>query len=134
MEHNESIWHKLIEGIQDMCYIWKKEMVSIIRDEGVFIFCVIVPLFYPLLYSWCYNNEVVEEVPVAIVDMSHSAESREFIQKYDASSHVRVAYHCNNMQEAQDLVGHQKARGVIYFPPDFGTNLNRLEQSHVSVY
>lgn len=134
MERRESIWHRLSEGIQDMCYIWKKEMVSIIRDEGVFIFCVIVPLFYPLLYSWCYNNEVVEEVPVAVVDMSHSEESREFIRKYDASSHVRVAQHCNNLQDAQHLVGSQQVRGVLYFPPDFGTNLNRLEQSHVSVY
>ena len=117
-----------------MCYIWKKEMAMFIRDEGVLIFCVIVPLAYPLLYSWCYNNEKVEEVPVAVVDLSHSAQSREFIRKYDASPEVKVAYHCNNLKEGEALVGHQAVRGVLYFPPDFATRLNRLEQSMVSVY
>ncbi len=40
------------------------------RDEGVLIFRILVPLGYPLLYSWIYNNEVVREVDTAIVNLS----------------------------------------------------------------
>lgn len=134
MEHQESFFRRVIEGVYDMCYIWKKEMATLIHDEGVLIFCVLVPLAYPLLYSWCYNNETVHEVPVAVVDLSHSEQSREFIRKYDASPDVKVAYHCNNLKEGEQLIGHQEARGILYFPPDFATHLNRLEQSTVSVY
>ena len=48
----------------------------------------IVPLIYPLLYSWIYNNETVREVPVVVVDDSHSAMSRQFIRMCDYP-HVR---------------------------------------------
>ena len=67
-----SIFHKFNTAISDTCFIWRQEMKQVFRDEGVLIFFIIVPLLYPLLYSWIYNNEVVREVPVAVVDHSHS--------------------------------------------------------------
>ena len=117
-----------------MCYIWAKEMKATVQDEGVLIFFILVPLLYPLLYSWAYNNEVVRDVPVAVVDLSHSQLSRQFIRQYDASPDVKVAYHCNSIDEARELVGKQVVRGVVYIPTDFATNINRMEQSHISVY
>ena len=38
-------------------------------DEGALLFVILLPLAYPLLYSWIYNNEVVREVPVAVVGL-----------------------------------------------------------------
>ena len=43
-------------------------MRQVAKDEGVLIFFIIVPLVYPVLYSWIYNNEVVRDVPVCVVD------------------------------------------------------------------
>lgn len=125
---------RINEGLHDMCHIWAEEMKNVIRDEGVLIFFVLVPLLYPILYSWIYNNEVVREVPVAVVDNSHSNMSRMFIREFDAAPDTRVAYHCNSLEEAKELVGRQAVHGVIYFPQDFQTNINRMEQSHVGVY
>lgn len=130
----QNIWQRINEGFHDMIYIWWMEMKNIIKDEGVLIFFILVPLLYPLLYSWIYNNEVVRNVPVAIVDKSHSASSREFIRKVDASPDVKVAYYCNSLNEAQNLIGQQKVKGVMYFPSDFETLIGRGEQAHVSVY
>lgn len=125
---------RIRQGIGDLCHIWLDEMRTIWKDEGVLIFFILVPLFYPLLYSWIYTNEVVREVPVAVVDMSHSNMSREFIRQFDASPDTRVAYYCNSLDEAKDIVGRQEAFGVIYFPTDFQTNVVRMEQSRVSVF
>ena len=66
-----SIFHNIGQAISDACYIWRQEMRQVLRDEGVLIFFIIVPLVYPLLYSWIYNNEVVRDVPVVVVDDSH---------------------------------------------------------------
>lgn len=117
-----------------MCFIWKEEMKAVVKDEGVLIFFILVPLFYPLIYSWIYNNEVVHEVPVAVVDMSHSKSSREFIQKFNASSGVEALYYCNNLPEAQSLVGKQAVHGILYFPEDFDHKIYRGEQATVGVY
>ncbi|MDD7318500.1 MAG: ABC transporter permease [Prevotella sp.] len=124
----------MYEIIKDTCYIWAKEMRSVISDEGVLIFFVVVPLLYPLLYSWAYNNEVVRDVPVAVVDLSNSNTSRQFIRRCDASPEVKVAYRCSSIDEARRLVGHQVARGIVYFPSDFEKNLGRGEQSKISLF
>ncbi len=128
------MFKRIKEGIYDTCYIWTKEMRSVISDEGVLIFFILVPLIYPLLYSWAYNNEVVRDVPVAVVDFSNSQTSRQFIRQCDASPDVRVAYRCASLDEARQLVGHQVVRGILYFPADFEEKLGRMQQSKVSVY
>ena len=122
------------EGLHDMSIIWANEMKMTVKDEAVLIFFLLASTIYPFLYSWIYNNEVVREVPVAVVDYSHSAESRKFIRLCNASPDVKVAYHCTSLAEAKDLVGRQKVKGVLYFPSDFDTNICRGEQAHVSVF
>ena len=114
-----------------MCFIWAHEMRNVIRDEGVLMFCILVPLGYPLLYSWIYNNEVVREVPTAVVDLSHSHSSREFIRDFDAAPDTKAAYFCTSMDEAKELVEKQAVHGILYFPQDFDTKLQRGEQAHV---
>lgn len=111
-----------------------KELKNVLKDQGVLMFLVIVPLAYPLLYSWIYNNEVTREVPVAVVDMSHSHTSREFTRMLDASPDTKVAARCKSLEEAKERVGRGEAYGVVYFPQDFQTKLNRMEQPHVGVY
>ncbi len=134
MMKQSSLLYKIIRGLQDMWFIWAHEMRNVFRDEGVLMFCILVPLGYPLLYSWIYNNEVVRDVPTAIVDLSHSHSSREFIRNYDASPDAEATYYCNSIDEAKKLVEKQVVHGILYFPQDFDTKLNRGEQAHVSVY
>lgn len=128
------LFTKAIDAIAEICGIWMNETKALFKDEGMLLFALLLPLAYPVLYSWIYNNEVVHEVPVAVVDNSHSALSREFIQRCDASPDVYVAYHCSDLEEARDLVGHQVVYGILYFPEDFAQRLNRMEQSTVGVY
>ena len=129
-----SIFHKIYAWLEDAAYVWRQEIKQIVHDEGVLIFCVIVPLVYPLLYSWIYNNEVVREVPVVIVDQSHSQQSRQFIRMVDASPDVRVLCYAEDLDDAQSLVSRQVAKGVYLIPADFATNLNRMQQGVISVY
>ena len=131
---NDGLLYRIKEGIQDMCYIWMKEIRSSFTDEGVLIFCILVPLLYPLIYSWAYYNEVTRNVPVAIVDNANSQLSREFIRSIDASPDTKVAYYCNSLPEAQDLVAKQVVHGIVYIPEDFSRKIYRGEQTHVSVY
>jgi ABC-2 type transport system permease protein len=126
---------KWIKGlISDIATIWVNEMKMTVKDQGVLIFFILAPLMYPVLYSWIYNNEVVHDVPVAVVDMSRSHLSRQFLRMCDASPDVKIAYHCNNIEEARDLVGRQLVHGILYFPQDFAKQLNRGEQATVGVY
>ena len=129
-----SIFHKIYSWLLDAAYVWRFEMKQVIRDEGVLMFCLVVPLAYPLIYSWIYNNETVREVPVVVVDLSHSQESRKFIRMCDASPDVHVTSYAVDLDDAQSLVSRQVVKGIYLIPADFGTNLNRMQQGTVSVY
>ena len=129
-----STFHKLYQAVSDAAYIWRQEMKQVVRDEGVLIFFIIVPLIYPLLYSWIYNNETIHEVPVVVVDDSHSNLSRELTRRLDASADVKVLCHAADMDEAKSLVSRQLAKGIYYIPSDFATRICRMEQATLSVY
>ena len=129
-----SIFHKIYSWLLDAAYVWRFEMKQVIRDEGVLLFCLVVPLAYPLIYSWIYNNETVREVPVVVVDLSHSQESRKFIRMCDASPDVHVTSYAADLDDARSLVSRQVVKGIYLIPADFGTNLNRMQQGTVSVY
>ena len=129
-----SIFRKLKEHLTDVLYVWREEMKQVIRDEGVLMFLIVVPLGYPLLYSWIYNNETLHETPVVIVDQSHSALSRQFINDCDATPDVDVKYYAADLDEARSLVSRQIVKGIYLIPSDFATRINRGEQATVSVY
>ncbi len=126
--------NKITTFWEDTAKVWLHEMRDMFKDEGALLFVILLPLAYPLLYSWIYNNEVVREVPVAVVDNSHSQTSREFVRHVDASPDVRVAAWSNNLEEASRLVARQEVYGIILLPEDFDRQLGRMQQAHVSIY
>ena len=126
--------NKITTFWEDTAKVWLHEMRDMFKDEGALLFVILLPLAYPLLYSWIYNNEVVRAVPVAVVDNSTSQTSREFVRHVDASPDVRVAAWSNNLEEASRLVARQEVYGIILLPEDFDRQLGRMQQAHVSVY
>lgn len=126
--------NKIAQGINDVFYIWKREFQTTFRDQGVLIFFILVPLGYPLLYSFIYNNEVVREVPAVVVDDSHSSLSREYLRKVDATPDIRIVSYCADMEEAQQMLKNRLAYGIIYVPSDFSENIAQGKQTQVSIY
>ena len=122
------------QAFSDFNYIFVEELKTIIRDKGVIIFFFLVPLGYPLLYTFIYTNEVVREVPIAVVDNCRSAQSREYLRHLDASPDVHIISYCANMTEAKSLIKHRDAYGAVCIPRDFSEKLNRGEQVYVSAF
>lgn len=114
--------------------IWYNEFTTVMHDKGILIFILFVPLCYPLLYSYVYTNEVVREVPAAVVDESNSHLSRKFLRMLDASPDVRIAAYCDNMAEAEELLKRQKVYGIVRIPSSFTKDIWRGEQTHVGLY
>ena len=125
---------KVVQGIYDLFYIWKQELRNLFRDQGVLIFFVLVPLTYPLIYSFIYTNEIVREVPAVVVDNSRSSLSREYLRKVDASPETSIVAHCADMEEARLMLKERKAYGIIYIPSGFSDDIVRGKQTQVSIF
>ena len=72
MKREHRLRYIIKEGLLDTFYIWKDELRNVFKDAGVMIFFFLVPFVYPLLYSFIYNNEVVHEAKMVVVDQSDS--------------------------------------------------------------
>ena len=129
-----SLKDKILQGVNDLFYIWKREFQTTFRDQGVLIFFVLVPLVYPLIYGFIYTNEVVREVPAVVVDDSHSSLSREYLRKVDATPDIQIVAYCSDMEEAKLMLKDRAAYGIIYIPSDFSSNIARGKQTQVSIY
>lgn len=119
---------------EDWNHIFKSELRNMVKDSGVLIFFFLVPLAYPLLYSFIYTNEVARDVPVAVVDDSRTSRSRDYLRRIDATADVDVAVRCANMEEARRLMMQRDVYGIVYLPADFSDRLARGEQAHVSIF
>ena len=125
---------KVVQGIYDLFYIWKQEFRTTFRDQGVLIFFVLVPLVYPLIYSFIYTNETIREVPTVVVDNSRSSLSREYLRKVDASPETSIVAYCADMEEAKLMLKDRKAYGIIYIPAHFSDDIVQGKQTQVSIF
>lgn len=110
------------------------ELKKIFSDVGALVFFLIVPLLYPLLYAYLYSNETVHQVPVVAVDECHTADSREFLRKADATADLEIVCYCADMEEARELIRRHKAYGLIHIPSRFSKDIVDGLQTTVNLY
>lgn len=125
------IWLQL----KETGWVFTIELKRIFRDPGVMVIFILATLAYPFLYKAIYWREQITDIPVAVVDLSRSQESREFLHHWNAAPDIKLAYTCASMGEAEQLLRDQKVHGIIYFPHDYAAQLaDPLGQAHISLY
>jgi len=122
---------KVLKDIWDVYVI---ELRRVLEDKGVILIFFIATLIYPLIFGAIYKNELVRNLPVAVVDESRSDDSRRFIHKLDATPEMCVNYHCNNMEQARRLMQQRRINGIVLFPKDYGERLARRETARVCLF
>lgn len=118
----------------DIFYVWINELKIVVKDKAVILVFFLVPLTYPLLYGFIYNNEVPHKVTMVAVDDSHSSLGREFVRNVDGSPDVRIVGYASNFEEAKEAMRRKEVHGILYIPSDFSRNINTKKQTQVMVY
>ncbi len=89
---------------------------------------------YGLLYNYMYAPNLVRKAPVAVVDLSHSALSREYIRLLDATPQTTVYGQTPNILEARQWMKQGDVAGILYLPADFEARVARGETSVFVLY
>ena len=114
--------------------ILRHEYHYIFHDGGVLLVVVGAILIYSTAYSFAYKNEVLRDIPIAIVDNSQTPSSRQIIRSFDATPNLRVAYKPTSLEEAKKLFYQRKVNGVIVIPSDYEKKLQRAEKVNLAIY
>jgi len=115
-------------------HVWWDELLELVKDEGILIFIILLPLAYPLLYAMIYNTETQRQLPICVVDDCMTDRSRDLIRRVDATQEVKVLAHCVSMAEAQELMRQREVFGILRIPREFDLRLWRGEQAVVGLY
>ena len=126
--------NSILQWFRDAFSVFREELKRILCDGGVMIIFCAAGFGYPLLYNCIYHNGILEDTPIAVVDLSHSAESRRYIRKVDATRELRVVQKCTDMAQAEELMRQRKVNGVIFFPEDFGSCIVEGKTATLSIY
>lgn len=118
----------------DFRRLFRQEFKAVFSDSGVIVVFFLAGLGYPLLYNKIYENGVLEDVPVVVVDNAGCEESRRFVREVDATREIAISGHCADIAEAEKLMQERKCHGIIYFPSDFGEKIALKEQATLSIY
>jgi len=129
-----NIINQISEGFHNTLRIWMREFQLIFSDVGVMILIFAVPLVYPMLYSFIYYPEVVRDLPIAVVDMSHSSDSRQFTRDLDATPDLKVAVSSISMEDAIQMFKTREVRGIVQIPATFSKDITLKQQTTISAY
>ena len=114
--------------------VLRTEYGNIFKDAGVILILVFAIIIYATLYSMAYNNQVLRNIPVAVIDNSHTPASRQLINTFNAGPNINIKYNPSGMEEAKDLFYSREINGIIYIPEDYERKLLRGEPTKVGVY
>ena len=114
--------------------VWFDEYKYIFKDSGVVMLFIIAVFAYPLIYAFAYDNELVKDVPVIVVDQSKSDLSRKLISMLDATFEVKVEEVTPNFREGIVSFEKSETHGVIVIPKDFEDKILSFQTATVSVY
>lgn len=117
-----------------MALTFRNEWSIILHDMGAMLFFFALPLLYPVVYTLIYNPEIVTKMPVAVVDNSRTAASREFVRMASASPAIEIYDYCADLNEAKQLFAANKVFGILEIPRDYSRDIVNGRQTTVSFY
>lgn len=115
--------------LRTICIQWH----AIRRDEGVILILLGAPFIYALLYGAIYGSEQTEEIPVVVIDHSHTPKSRQLVRALDATPEIRILGETLTSEEAKDQIYTGEAHGVIHLPKNFANKIYAQEQADISL-
>ena len=125
---------KTLSKLQQLSFIIRREFLAISTSYAVLLVLMGGIFVYGLLYNYMYAPNIVTDVPVAVVDNSHSELSRDFIRWLDATPQAEISSQAMDYHEAKEWMKEGKVQGILYLPHDFEERVFRGDEAVFSLY
>ena len=88
-----------------------------------------------MFFNSLLSEGVARNLPVAVVDLDHTATSRNVIAQLGAAPEIEIGFFPLNQQKGEELIRLGKAYGVITIPQNFEADLKSGKQvKHVDIF
>lgn len=111
------------QGFRRMATMVRKEWLHIVRDPRTLGLVIIMPVMMLVLLGYAVSNDV-EDIPLAVADLSHTDTSRLLVDKFTASGFFMVTHAVQSEDEILKLLDSGTVKAGLYIPENFGRNLD----------
>lgn len=125
---------KLKHGLTDIASIAMNEFQNIAASYAILLVLIGGIFVYGLLYNYMYQPNLVQNVPVVVVDNSKTELSREYIRLINATYQVEVTASGIGYPEAREMMKKNEAAGIMYIPSDFESRVAQGAESIFIMY
>ena len=108
--------------------IAKREIALLFNSKSTFIFAIILPFVSLIFFNTLLSDGVARNLPIAVVDLDHTAISRNVIAQLDSAPEIEIGFFPINQQKGEELIRLGKVYGVITIPQNFETDLKKGKQ------
>ncbi|GAB4123247.1 MAG: ABC transporter permease [Acidobacteriota bacterium] len=102
----------------------RKEFLHILRDPRSLIMALALPLVMLALFGWALTLDV-DRIPLAVLDLSRTGESRELVSRFEGSRFFTIEAVVSNYAELENLLDRSVCLAALVIPPDFARDLGR---------
>jgi len=106
-----------------------------IADSWVLVFTTIIaPVAAFLVIMWLFSDGVVRDLPVAVVDMDHTAFSSKVTRLVDATPVCKVMWRLNSTDEARQMMNAGRIDAIVVLPSDLERKVLNSGAPAIAVY
>jgi ABC-2 type transport system permease protein len=113
-------------------HIIRKEFIQVLRDKKLRLFIFLPPIIQLIAYGYAINFDI-KQVPAAVYDQDHSAESRRLISRFASSEYFALKYFIQTEDELRRLIDDNRITMALRLPHDFSRLLKSSQTAPVQV-
>lgn len=110
----------------------RKEIFHILRDKRSLGVAILMPLGMLMIYGYALDTEL-ENLPVGIMDLDHTVESRNLVRRMTSSGFIVEAAQVDSRDEVEVGFRRRKYRAVVVIPHDYARDILRRRSADVQV-
>ncbi|HTY38563.1 MAG TPA: ABC transporter permease [Bacteroidota bacterium] len=116
---------------------WKiaiRETERLSTRRTLLLLMTVLPIALSFLLAFIYKNEVVTDIPMAVVDQDRSELSRLLTRSVDATRSMKVVMSLSSVGEIREQMRKGTILGALYIPDGLERELKKGKQAHVVIY
>lgn len=109
-----------------------KEFLQVFRDKRSRFLLIVPPIVQMLIFGYAATFEI-RHVPIAVLDLDHSQESRELVARFTASRTFEVRARLEHHRQIAELIDRGEVILTVQLHPGFAQRLRKGQTAPVQV-
>ena len=103
-------------------------------DPAAILLLVVAGVLYAFYYPTPYMNQTVTRIPAAIVDLDHSAKSRELTRMASATQQIEIKSVYNDVLEAEQAMAREEIFGFMVIPENMEKDMLKKDPVTLNIF